>query len=87
MGMIAGSRHAEAPEVLAKDELSELAPQLPPMLPKMPPIVWVDGRCPVDCPVLQKTRDAEEQTFSRRSMVTKQLEFCPLGQDQERNLV
>ena len=87
MGMIAWPRHPESPEVLAKDQVGELASQLPPVLPKMPPIVLVDGRRPVNFPVLQKACDAEQETFGGRPLVTQQLELRALGQHQERNLV
>ena len=87
MGMIAWPRHPESPEVLAKDQVGELASELPPVLPKMPPIVLVDGRRTVNFPVLQKACDAEEETFGGSPLVAQQLELRSLGQHQKRNLV
>ena len=87
MGMVAWAYHSETPEILGKNDVSILAAELPPMLPKMPPILAIDGVRAVDSPVLQKAGEAEQEAFGGRLMVTKQLEFCSLGQDQERNFV
>jgi len=87
MGMIAWPRHAETPEILVKNEVCKLASKLPPMLPKMPPIVSIDGGRMVDFSVLQKACYAEQETLGGRPMITKQLEFQSLRQHQKRNLV
>jgi hypothetical protein len=87
MRMIARACHPESPEVLAKDEVCESASKLPPVFPKAPPIVRIDGRCSVKCPVLQKSCQPEEQTLGGGPVVTKQLKFRSLGKYQKRNLV
>ena len=40
--MIAWARHSETPEISLQNEVRELAPELPPMLPKVAPVVTVD---------------------------------------------
>ena len=87
MGMIAWPGHAESPEILVKDQVGKLAPELPPVLPKVAPIVPIDGAGLVEFAVLQKACDAEEETFRGRPLVTKQLEFSSLSQHQKRDLV
>jgi hypothetical protein len=87
MRMIAGSRHAESPEDRAENEMGKLTPELPPMFPKVPPIVRIDGRCTVYCPVLEKAGNPEEQAFGGGPMVLQKFEFRSLGQHQEWNLI
>ena len=87
MGMIARPGHAKSPEILIKNKVGKLAPELPPMLPKVAPILSIDGAGLVESSVLQKACEAEEETFRGRPLVTKQLEFSSLGKHQKRDLV
>ena len=87
MGMIARPGHAKSPKILIKDKVGKLAPELPPVLPKVAPIISIDGAGLVESAVLQETCDAEEETFRSRSLFTKQLEFSSLSQHQKRDLV
>ena len=87
MGMVAWARHPEMPEILLQDKVSELASQLPPMLPQTAPIFLVDVRGPVDSLVLQKPGHAEQKTFCGGSVIMKDVQFQSLRQDQERDLV
>ena len=57
------------------------------MLPKVAPILSIDGAGLVESSVLQKACEAEEETFRGRPLVTKQLEFSSLGKHQKRDLV
>ncbi len=57
------------------------------MLPKMTPIVAIDGAGLVESAILQKACHAEEKTFRGRPLVAKQLEFSSLSQHQKRDLV
>ena len=87
MGMVAWPGHAESPKILVKDKVGKLAPELPPMLPKVAPIIPIDVAGLVNFSVLQKACEAEEEAFRGRPLVTKQLEFSSLGQHQKRDLV
>ena len=87
MGMIARTGHAKSPKILVKDKVGKMAPELPPVLPKVAPIISIDGAGLVEFAVLQEARDAEEETFRGRPLATKQLEFSSLSQHQKRNLI
>lgn len=70
-----------------KHEVCELAPELPPILPKVSPIVSIDSRGPVDSLIFQKTRNSEQETFGSRTFCAKQLKFGSLSKHQEWNLI
>src|ERR1700683_3411866 len=87
MRMIAWTCRAKAPEVVAKNEVCELAPELPPMFPEAPPIVGINGGCAVDCLVLENPCKAEQEALRGGPVAAKQLKFGSLGEHQKRNLV
>src|ERR1700757_5532716 len=85
--MIGRARHTKTPESGLQDVVRELAAKLPPMLPKVAPVIGVDRRGLVDGLVFQKARDAEQETFRGRSMFTEQFKLGALSQQQKRNFV
>src|SRR5271165_2162835 len=85
--MVARPRHPKFPEVFAKDQMRELTSKLPPISPKMSPIIPIRRQSLIDSLVLEKTGHPEQEAFCGGSIFMKQFQIGPLGQDEERNLV
>jgi hypothetical protein len=85
--MIARTRHSKTPEISLQNKVRELAPELPPMFPEMSPVIAIDCQGVVSHAVFKEPGDAEKEAFSGRPLITEQLKFGALGQQQERNLV
>ena len=77
--MIAWARHSKTPEISLQNEVRELTPELPPMLPKVAPVVR--GRLTQrgwSCRLLGSRR-CQKEAFSGRPLVTEQLKFGALA--------